>query len=187
MKRYYGVKSDKVKYFYLGSQGGYILPIVRIAEFKNKIMSFFKKVEEKKINRSKENFAISMTHSKLKEIILIFEYILRYVKLFYLMKIKNKIVISDRYLYDHFRTNTIDPKVVKFFSKLFPKPDYIFMMKGDTRKFFDRKKEYSPDILKIHQNDLINGLKELNYNFIEVDANKNQDDVLKEILKVLSD
>ena len=61
------------------------------------------------------------------------------------------------------------------------------MMDGDTQKFYDRKKEYTPSILKKHQDDLINGLKNENINFHKIDANQNEKEVLKSILKVLSD
>ncbi len=187
MKRYYGNKSGKINYYYLGSQGGYILPLVKVAEFKDKIKAFFTKEKIVKIDKSKTKQVINNTHGKLKEFLLIFEYICRYLKLQYLLKIRNKIVVSDRYLYDYFRTDNTDPKVVQYFSKLFPKPDYIFMMDGDTQKFYDRKKEYSPEILQKHQYDLIYGLDKNNINFYKIDANQNEQEVLKSILKVLSD
>ena len=187
MKRYYGNNASKIEYFYLGSQGGYILPLVGIAQLKDKLKAFLKKERVQKIDRAKNENIVSSNHGKLKETMLVFEYIVRYIKLQYLLKIKNKIVVSDRYLYDYFRTDNTDPKVVKFFSKFFPKPDFIFMMEGDTQKFYDRKKEYSPKILKEHQSDLINGLKKEKLDFISIDANQDEEDVLKSILRKLGD
>lgn len=187
MKRYYGNNASKIEYFYLGSQGGYMLPLVQIAELKNKLKSLFKKEKVQKVDRAKSEYISSSNHGKLKEMMLIAEYVVRYIKLQYLLKIKNKIVISDRYLYDYFRTDNTDPKVVKFFSKIFPKPDFIFMMEGDTQKFYDRKQEYSPKILKEHQDDLINGLRKEGLEFYSIDANQDEEDVLKSILRKLGD
>ncbi|WP_323586247.1 hypothetical protein [Aliarcobacter butzleri] len=187
MKRYYGNNASRIEYFYLGSQGGYMLPLVQIAQFKDKLKSMFKKNKIQKIDRAKSENIVPSNHGRLKEMLLVLEYIVRCIKLQYLLKIKNKIVVSDRYLYDYFRTDNTDPKVVKFFSKIFPKPDFIFMMEGDTQKFYDRKQEYSPKILKDHQDDLINGLRKEGLEFYSIDANQDEDGVLKSILRKLGD
>jgi thymidylate kinase len=187
MKRYYGNNASKIEYFYLGSQGGYMLPLVQIAQMKDKLKSLFKEEKIQKVDRAKSKNTVSSNHGKLKEMLFIFEYIARYIKLQYLLKIKNKIVVSDRYLYDYFRTDNTDPKMVKFFSKIFPKPDFIFMMEGDIQKFYDRKQEYSPKILKEHQDDLINGLTKEGLEFYSINANQDEEEVLKSILRKLGD
>lgn len=116
-----------------------------------------------------------------------FEYFLRYIKLMYMLKLKKQIVVTDRYLYDSFRRDNIDSECVKLFLNIFPKPDYIFFMKGDTKEFFNRKGEYTPEILNNHQDDLYNGLKQKNIKFKEIDALKLQDEILIDVLKELSD
>ena len=65
--------------------------------------------------------------------------------------------------------------------------DFIFMMEGDIQKFYDRKQEYSPKILKEHQDDLINGLTKEGLEFYSINANQDEEEVLKSILRKLGD
>ena len=187
IKKYFrDEKKEKVKYFYLGSLAAYILPIAKLAEVKNSFKKYIF-ISKSEIIRKKNNGINVNKNSIIKEIFFLFEYLARYIKLMYMLKLKKQIVVTDRYLYDSFRRDNIDSNSIKLFLDIFPKPDYLFFMKGDTNEFFKRKGEYTPEVLNDHQNDIYNGLKEKNIKFKEIDALMSEDKVLIEVLKTISD
>lgn len=88
---------------------------------------------------------------------------------------KNKLVIFDRYYYDYlidkyrYRLNLSD-KIIKFFLFTIPKPDITFLLVGDPKVIYERKKEISIDKIQnqiyklIEQKDKFENSKIINVN-----------------------
>ena len=191
VNRYYN-SDKKVEVIYMGSQGGYSLPIDKLAKLKNKLLN--KKVIKQsdstinnavKANAPRHNNSISISFF-IKCTLITIEYLMRLAKIHYLTKVKRKIVLTDRYVYDVAREG-VDLNIVSLLAKLFPKPTRTFLMKGDVAEFFRRKGEYSVKELGEHQDALEKHLvTQLDDKLTIIDADLSEKEVLSQILQRLS-
>jgi len=53
---------------------------------------------------------------------------------------KGKLVVCDRYFYDLYGQNKYKGKVTKMLMKLFPKPDYLFLLDAEMKNLISRDK-----------------------------------------------
>ena len=121
-------------------------------------------------------------------IILSYEFIDYMLGYFEVFDTKNeKIIIFDRYIYDYYTekdwSNT--PKwIMKLLMRLIPKPDYIFFMKNEAEIIHERKKELQIKDIEIINRRIIS-LLELENNFIQVDTNKDPEEIAENIMEFL--
>ena len=140
----------KVKVLYFGALGSFFLPIKWLFYLKKIFISKKNKVEKSSNNKTESNV------SKYLQFFLFFEYSFRSLVILYYRLCNVDIIILDRHWIDLLRSD-INFQLLFKFRKLV-NADKIFMIKGDTKEFYSRKGEYSPHILKQHQQTLESSL-----------------------------
>lgn len=177
---------DSCRTLYLGSLGGYVLPY-RVA------YNFYRFFSKKKNTLSKDLLESSKESPKSKSkvaivgfgVFLTFEYFVRRTILFWNTTILRKYVLLDRYFFDASRKG-VDHPILKTISNFFPIPSNLIYLNGSAKIFFERKGEYSPEILSMHQLDTLNILKkDYKGNLHIIDASKKQERVLEDSISTL--
>ena len=123
--------------FFSGQAGYYYgwdpyLTLTKIISKRNKVQgkSVYKKMKEVKFSLSKEAMIV---YSYI-------EYMARYYMQVKPMLRKGKLVVCDRYFYDLYGQNKYKGKVTKMLMKLFPKPDYLFLLDAEMKNLISRDK-----------------------------------------------
>lgn len=108
--------------------------------------------------------------------------------------VKNELVVFDRYYYDYYLDKyryrfDVSDRIVYAFSHTIPKPDITFLLVGDPKILYERKKELSVEELDKQIQRLKESQKKIPYSKI-VDVNQTIETVLncvsKEILKFMA-
>jgi len=185
----YNGSSSKVQYSYMGRQAGHRLPLNWCANMFKRISRSFKQGGESitsgKRTLSKEGIAAKTFNRPIWQFVFPFEYSIRLIEIWYLVLFRRKIVLADRYVDDFSHDNTCS-YVLRKIINLFPKPSHVFLILGDTKKFYSRKREYSPDELNEMQEKLLACLKTVyGDRLIILDGNQTSSVVLAQALAAL--
>jgi len=110
------------------------------------------------------------------------DYILGYWLLVYPKLAKNSLVIFDRYYYDYFIDMyryriDLNINIIKFFNRLIPNPDITFLLTGDSKVIYERKKEISIEEIDNQISSIAINKKYFN-NPKDIDVNKSIHDVI---------
>ena len=110
----------------------------------------------------------------------------------YLFKIKKQInaghlVIFDRYYYDYYLDKiryrlTISDKTLDFFKSFIHKPDITFLLVGDPKVLYERKKEISVDEIAEQVHRLLKNQDKFS-NSVIVDVNQSIDNVVSAVME----
>lgn len=98
---------------------------------------------------------------------------------------KNKLVVFDRYYYDYmidkyrYRLN-LSECTIKAFLWFIPKPDITFLLVGDPKVLYERKKELPIELVKEQVNSLLKKRSKFPNSKV-IDVNKNIDDVMFDV------
>jgi thymidylate kinase len=141
------VLADLLKDFYRGIKYFHFLP-KNLIDAKNLEIT-----KQKNINISNNVTFISYILSILRIMRNTIRFNLYYIKIIYFL-FRQNLIIGDRYFYNYlFNPSSVNytssKKIVKFFYKFIPKPDYVFFIKATPEIIYKRKKELTKtEILK---------------------------------------
>ena len=98
---------------------------------------------------------------------------------------QGKLVVFDRYYYDYYLDKQryrldISDKLLKLFTPVIPKPDITFLLVGDAKKLYERKKEITVEEIQQQIDRIITN--KCNFaNAIVIDVNQEIDVVVKSV------
>lgn len=136
--------------------------------FSDKTAAYYHFCPTEHYNKPNENSIVSDPHSKkeysfiiniAKLFFLLFQFNYGYLKSIYMKKVKNKMIIVDRYFDDlkidplRYRMRNI-PSLYHFFSQFIPKPNLYIVCIGNDELIYQRKKEVKLSLLKKYQKSL---------------------------------
>lgn len=113
------------------------------------------------------------------------DYILGYYLKCRIQQCKGKMVIFDRYYYDYYLDKIryrldISDIILSAFAVFIPKPDITFLLIGDAKKLYERKKEISAEEIQ-RQIDIILNNKNRFSNSVVVDVNRSIPEVVNNV------
>ena len=97
------------------------------------------------------------------------EYLSRYLIKIWPKKFKYQAILVDRYFYDFYAHYDYAPKsgLFRLLLRIFPRPNYLFLLIIDEKTAFLRKGEMNPHILKEHKRKYFELAKIINPNIID--------------------
>jgi len=105
------------------------------------------------------------------------------------MKRKNHLIIFDRYYYDYFADTirykyNLSQKLIRFFSRLIPRPDIVFILDADTEVIWNRKKEVPVEEVA-RQRKAYASILDMNLNGVLVNVDRNVDEIVAEVTDMI--
>lgn len=119
------------------------------------------------------------------------DFLLGYFFKIYILKIKRRLIVFDRYYYDYYvDLKRYQFKLPKFLPRLFsfmiPAPDLVFILDAPAEVIYSRKQELSPEEIDRHRTKFIKISKQLKNAYL-INTNQHINDVVKEVTKIIID
>lgn len=168
-----------VKYF--GLLGGY-------SRFTEGLLKLYGRLKNKKPSSKvdvnlDENAVASNRSSNLKEVLkdimVAVESFNRLVALLFLLHVRRGHVIADRYVYDAYVSGKGGGRIVRWLARFYPAPEVVFFLKGQPEKIFERKREYSPEVITIQQEELAHVLLNAGVPVKELNAHEKPGEIVE--------
>ena len=98
---------------------------------------------------------------------------------------KGHLVVFDRYYYDYYLDNiryrlTISDRILDLFKGIIPRPDITFLLVGDPKILYERKKEISVEEIAVQIENLMKNQKKFN-NSVIIDVNKSVENTVYDV------
>jgi len=119
------------------------------------------------------------------------DFLLGYFLKIYMLKIKRRLIVFDRYYYDYYvdlkRYQFRLPKFLpRLFSFMIPAPDLVFILDAPAEVIYSRKQELSPEEIDRHITKYRKISKQLKNAYL-INTNQHINDVVKEVTKIIID